>query len=122
MTHHEGRGCYNAALCIVSFGLLWAMLVCASRLPAQETTHKRGAVKGTVAVVNASQERSTPEGLSVQLKPVAEGSVALSAVTDAGGKYEFKDGGGGGYGFWPEGETVGTFETRPPRWGGDAGG
>src|SRR5258707_4993130 len=96
MTRQEGRGCYNAALCMVRFGLLWAMLVCASRLPAQETTHKRGAVKGSVAVVNASQERSTAEGLSVQLKPVAEGSVALSAGTDAEGDYEFQDSGGGG--------------------------
>src|SRR5258708_15164471 len=110
MTHHEGRGCYNAALCIVSFGLLWAMLVCASRLPAQETTHKRGAVKGTVAVVNASQERSTPEGLSVQLKPVAEGSVALSAVTGAEGEYQFKDLAEGGYVFWARG---GSFRTIP---------
>ncbi len=109
MTHHEGRGCYNAALCIVSFGLLWAMLVCASRLPAQETTHKRGAVKGTVAVVNASQERSTPEGLSVQLKPVAEGSVALSAVTDAEGNYEFKDVAEGDYVLRLEGEAFETF-------------
>src|SRR5258708_18769746 len=98
MTHHEGRGCYNAALCIVSFGLLWAMLVCASRLPAQETTHKRGAVKGTVAVVNASQERSTPEGLSVQLQPVAEGSGSVSAGTEAEANYELKDKCGGDYG------------------------
>src|SRR5258707_14445502 len=100
MTHHEGRGCYNAALCIVSVGLLWAMLVCASRLPAQETTHKRGAVKGTVSVVNASEERSTPEGLSVQLKAVAEGSGALSAVTEAAGKFGF------------DGEAVGGTGTR----------
>src|SRR5260221_8934951 len=87
------------------------MLVCASRLPAQETTHKGGAVKGTVAVVNASQERSTPEGLSVQLKPVAEGSVALSAVTDAEGDYEFKDVAEGDYVLRLEGGAFETFTT-----------
>src|ERR1700738_5146045 len=109
MRQHEGRRCYNAALCIVSVGLLGAMFVCASRLPAQEATHKRGAVKGTVSVVNASQERSTPEGLSLDLKPVAEGPASLSAVTDAAGNYEFKEVAEGDYVLRLEGEAFETF-------------
>ena len=43
-------------------------------------------VKGTVSLVNASQDRSTPEGLLLELKSLAEGPVSLSAVTDAPGK------------------------------------
>jgi hypothetical protein len=60
-------------------------------VPAQETAQKRGAVKGNVALLNASQERSTSEGLLLELKPLAEGAPSLSAVTDEAGNYEFKD-------------------------------
>src|SRR5258708_36415709 len=77
---------------IASVGLLGAMLLCAARLPAQQTTQKRAAVKGTVSLVNASQERSTPEGLLLELKPLTEGRASLSAVTDEAGDYESKDG------------------------------
>src|SRR5258707_15714281 len=73
------------------------MLLCAVRLPGQETTQKRGAVKGTVSLVNASQERSTPEGLLLELKPLTEGRASLSAVTDEAGDYEFKEGPDGDY-------------------------
>src|SRR5713226_3727505 len=76
---------------IASVGLVGTMLLCAARLPAQETTQKRGAVKGTVSLVNASQERSTPEGLLLELKPLTEGRASLSAVTDEAGNYEFKE-------------------------------
>ena len=73
------------------------MLLCDARLPAQEATHKHGAVRGTVSLVNASQEPSTSEGLQLELKPLAESAVSLSAVTDAVGNYEFKDVGDGDY-------------------------
>jgi hypothetical protein len=73
------------------------MLFCGVRLPAQEATHKRGAVRGTVSLVNASQESSTSEGLQLDLKPLPESAVSLSAVTDAVGNYEFKDVGDGDY-------------------------
>jgi hypothetical protein len=67
------------------------MLLCAARVPAQETAQKRGAVKGNVSLLNASQERSTSEGLLLELKPLAGGAPSLSAVTDEAGNYEFKD-------------------------------
>jgi hypothetical protein len=73
------------------------MLLCGARLPAQEATHKHGAVRGTVSLVNASQEPSTSEGLQLELKPLAENAVLLSEVTDAVGNYEFKDVGNGDY-------------------------
>src|SRR5258708_28760232 len=82
---------------IASVGLLGAMLLCAARLPAQQTTQKRAAVKGTVSLVNASQERSTPEGLLLELKPLTEGRASLSAVTGEAGNYEFKYIAGGDY-------------------------
>jgi hypothetical protein len=87
----ETRGLSNTALCIVSVGLLGAMLLCAARLPAQETTQKRATVKGAVSLVNASQERSASEGLLLELKPLIDGVTSLSAVTDESGNYEFKD-------------------------------
>jgi len=67
------------------------MLFCALRLPAQEPSHTRGSVKGTVSLVNADEERSTSEGLLLELRPLAEGAASLSAVTDESGNYEFKD-------------------------------
>src|SRR5258707_11596433 len=82
---------------IASVGLVGTMLLCAARLPAQETTQKHGTVKGTVSLVNASQERSTPEGLLLELKPLTEGRASLSAVTDEAGNYEFKDVADGDY-------------------------
>jgi len=88
------RGFSTAAGFIVSVFLLAAMLLCAIRLPAQETTRKRGAIKGTVSLVNQSnesKESSTSEGLVLQLKPLVEGFPSLRAVTDAAGNYEFKD-------------------------------
>lgn len=87
----KARGSSNKTLFIVSAGLLGTMLLCAARLPAQEMTEKRGAVKGTVSLVNASQERSTSEGLLLELKPLTESAPLLSAVTDVAGNYEFDD-------------------------------
>jgi hypothetical protein len=77
--------------------LLGAMLLCAARVPAQETSQKRGTVKGTVSLVNASQEPSTSEGLLLEWKPLTEGAASLSAVTDEAGNYEFKDVADGDY-------------------------
>jgi hypothetical protein len=85
---HEFSG---TTLRIVGICLLGAMVVCPGCLPAQETTQKRGAVKGTVSLVNALNERSMPEGLALELKPLTEDSPSLKAATDAAGNYEFKD-------------------------------
>src|SRR6266446_7930108 len=82
---------------IASAGLVGTMLLCAARLPGQQTAQKRGAVKGTVSLVNASQERSTPEGFLLELKSLAEGAASLSAVTNEAGNYEFKDVADGDY-------------------------
>src|SRR5690349_1315026 len=54
----ETHGFHNTAHWVVRIGLLGAMLLCGARLPAQEPTHKHGAVRGTVSLVNASQEPS----------------------------------------------------------------
>ena len=77
--------------------MLSAILLCAARVPAQETGQKHGTVKGTVSLVNASQQLSTSEGLLLELKPLAEGAASLSAVTDEAGNYEFKDVADGNY-------------------------
>jgi len=87
----KARGFAEKILFIASIGLLSTMLLRAERLSAQEVTEKRGAVKGTVSLVNASQERSTSEGLLLELKPLIESAPSLSAVTDAAGNYEFDD-------------------------------
>jgi hypothetical protein len=87
----ETHGFHNTAHWVVRIALLGAMLLCGARLPAQEAAHKHGAVRGTVSLVNASQEPSTSEGLQLELKPLAEDAVSLSAVTDKAGNYEFKD-------------------------------
>jgi hypothetical protein len=88
------RGFSITARFIAGTSLFVAMLLCAGRLPAQETTQKRGEIKGTVSLVNQSNESkegSTPEGLVLELKPLAEGSPSLTTVTDGAGNYEFKD-------------------------------
>ncbi len=86
---------FATAQFLVSVTLLAAMLLCAARLPAQETTQKRGVIKGNVSLADPanseSKESSTTEGLVLELKPLAEGSPSLTAVTDAAGNYEFKD-------------------------------
>jgi hypothetical protein len=87
----------NSSRSVVRIVLLGAMLLGAVRVPAQETSQKRGTVKGTVSLVNASQEPSTSEGLLLELKPLAEGAASLSAVTDEAGNYEFKGVAGGDY-------------------------
>src|SRR5260370_21010395 len=80
----------NSVRCLVGVALLSVMLFCALRLPAQEPSHTRGSVKGTVSLVNASQEPSTSEGLQLELKPLAEGAASLSAITDEPRNYQFK--------------------------------
>lgn len=82
-----------------------------NRLLAQETTQKRGAVKGTVSLVNASLGRPRSNGLLVELKPLAEGaaSLTLTAVTDAAGNYGFKDLAAGDYTLRLHTEGFGPF-------------
>lgn len=87
----KARGFSNTVYCFVRLALLGAMLLCAAGMPAQETAQKRGAIKGNVSLLNASQERATSEGLLLELKPLAEGAPSLSTVTDEAGNYEFKD-------------------------------
>src|SRR5260370_16513756 len=93
----ETKGFHSAAHWVVRIALLGAMLLCGASLRAQGATHKPGAVRGTVSLVNTSQEPSTSEGLQLELKPLAESAVSLLAVTDAVGNYEFRDVGDGDY-------------------------
>jgi len=93
----ETRAFSNLARWVVGIGLLGAMLLGAARVPAQEVRQKHGTVRGTVALVNATQEHSTSEGLQLELKPLAEGAASLSAITDEAGNYEFKDVAAGDY-------------------------
>jgi hypothetical protein len=92
----ETRAFSNSDRCVVRIALL-ATLLGPSGLPAQETSHHRATVKGTVSLANATQERSTSEGLQLELQPVAEGAASLSAGTDEAGNYEFKDVADGDY-------------------------
>jgi hypothetical protein len=93
----ETRAFFNSARCVAGVALLGAALLCAAGVTAQETSQKRGTVKGTVSLVNASQEPTGSEGLVLELKPLAEGVASLSAVTDEAGNYEFRDVAGGDY-------------------------
>ena len=93
----ETRALSDLARSFIGITLLGAMLLGAARVPAQETGQKHGSVKGTVSLVNATQERSTAEGLLLELKSLAEGAASLSAVTDEAGNYEFKDVADGDY-------------------------
>ena len=70
---------------------LAAMLALAGHARAQEATPKRGSIKGTLSLRNASQEHAAPAGLLLELKPLAGGSPSLTAATDAAGNYEFED-------------------------------
>jgi len=91
------RGFTNTIRCIGSAWLLGTTLLCATQLPAQETTEKRGAVKGTVSLANAPEQGAAPEGILLELKPLGDGSVSLTAETDGAGNYEFRDVPGGDY-------------------------
>jgi hypothetical protein len=71
--------------------LLGATLLLATHVFAQETNQRRASVKGKVSLMNASQERSTAEGLLLELKPLVDGRASLTAATDAEGNYEFAD-------------------------------
>jgi hypothetical protein len=85
------RGFSNTVCCIVSAWLLGTTLSCVTRLSAQETTEKRGTVKGTVSLANASEQGATPEGILLELQPLGDGSASRTAETDAAGNYEFRD-------------------------------
>jgi len=116
----ETRALSNLARSFIGITLLGAMLLGAARVPAQETGQKHGSVKGTVSLVNATQERSTAEGLLLELKSLAEGAASLSAVADEAGNYEFKDVADGDYvlrllteGFEPFTATLQVREGAP---------
>jgi hypothetical protein len=85
------RGFSNAVRCLVSAWLLGTTLLCVTRLSAQATTQKRGAVKGTVSLANASEQSATPEGILLELRPLGDGSASLTAETDGAGNYEFRE-------------------------------
>jgi hypothetical protein len=85
------RGFLNTVCCLVSAWLLGTTLLCVPRLSAQEATEKRGTVKGTVSLANASEQGATPEGILLELQPLGEGSASRTAETDAAGNYEFRD-------------------------------
>jgi hypothetical protein len=85
------RGFSNTVCCIVSAWLLGTTLLCVTRLSAQETTEKRGTVKGTVSLANASEQGATPEGILLELQTLRDGSASRKAETDAAGNYEFRD-------------------------------
>jgi hypothetical protein len=85
------RALSTAARIPVSIFLLVAMLLCGVPLAAQETDQTRGVIKGTVSVLNQANVSSAPEGLLLELKPLANGSLSFTAVTGATGNYEFKD-------------------------------
>ncbi len=93
----EARTLSNLSRCVVGVALLGATLLGTLRLSAQETSQKIGSVKGTVSLVNAMQERSTSEGLQLELRPLVEDAASLSAITDEAGNYEFKDVADGDY-------------------------
>jgi hypothetical protein len=65
--------------------------MCVTRLSAQATTQKRGAVKGTVSLADASEQSATPEGILLELRPLGDGSASLTTETDGAGNYEFRD-------------------------------
>ena len=92
--------------------LLSVMLFCVLRLPAQEPSHTRGSVKGTVSLLNASQEPSTSDGLQLGLQPLAEGAASLSAITDEAGNYEFKEVADGDYLLRLQGEGFEPFTAH----------
>src|SRR6266849_7001635 len=52
----ETRAFSNSARLVVRIALLGAMLLGAVRVPAQGTSQKRSTVKGTVSLVNSTQE------------------------------------------------------------------
>jgi len=81
----------NSIRFVLLGSLVAEMLLWATCLPAQEAREKRGAVKGTVSLVNASEERPASEGLRLELQPLIAGEAPLSTVTDATGNYEFQN-------------------------------
>jgi len=111
---------WSSTLLCAGIFMVAAMHLFAARVPAQEKPQKRGVVKGAVSLVNASEERSTQEGLALELKPLTGGRASLSAVTDAEGNYEFKDVESGDYtlnfqveGFEPFTATVHVGDRTP---------
>jgi hypothetical protein len=66
-----------------------ATLLFVAQVPAQEVGAKRGSVKGIVSLESGTLEHATPEGIALELKPLTNGSAPTTAITDAGGNFEF---------------------------------
>jgi hypothetical protein len=110
-----GSGAPRLTRAALLFGVCFLLFGATFILPApgfaQEETAKRGSIKGNVSLVNASQERSTSEGLSLQLEPLAGGSPSRTAATDAAGNYEFKDVPDGDYVLQLNAEGIEAFKA-----------
>ncbi len=91
--------------------VLGAILSLGTHVLAQETAAKRGSVRGTVTLLNASEQRSTPEGLVLELMPLPEGSVSATTVTEEAGKYAFNDLADGDYILKLKGEGLEPFSV-----------
>jgi len=88
-----------------------ALLLLAGLVRAQDSTRKYSSVKGKVSLSDASDNRSSAEGLMLQLKPARQELPVLSAVTDAAGIYEFNDVAEGDYTLLFEKEGFETFSA-----------
>jgi hypothetical protein len=103
------RRYFRSTIRLEALSLLLGMFWCAGILPAQEAPRETAAVKGTVSLVNASKERSTPAGLQLELQPTPEGKPLLLATTDAEGNYQFEDVPDGDYILRLEGEGFESY-------------
>jgi Carboxypeptidase regulatory-like domain/TonB dependent receptor/TonB-dependent Receptor Plug Domain len=66
-----------------------ATLFFVAQVSAQEPGAKHGAVKGIVSLESGTLEQATPEGIALELKRLRNGSAPTTAITDAGGNFEF---------------------------------
>ena len=92
---------------LIFFGMILGF---GAQVRAQQAAGKRGSVKGNVSLLNAAQERSAAEGISLELKPLASGA-SLTVVTDEAGNYEVRDLAAGDYVLQLKGEGFEPFEA-----------
>ena len=74
----------NAAIFFVIATLLFV-----AQVAAQEAGAKRGTIKGIVSMGSGTLEHATPQGIALELKPLTNESDPTTAITDAGGNFEF---------------------------------
>ena len=84
----HGISCTARLLCKVT--LLVVTLLSSRLLVAQETLKTQGTVEGKITLLSESEGVTTPEGISLELKPLIDGRPVLTTLTDAAGRYEFK--------------------------------